>query len=103
MSTNDMIPCHGSEEASPAAYVKITTTRIGPDFTASVPAREAGRMLETSHLAFGICGAVIGPPIMAKAIHAANPDMPWQMTAALLALAALLPVACYAVATRRRS
>ncbi|MEV7688664.1 hypothetical protein [Streptomyces bungoensis] len=102
MSTNEVIPFNSGEEPSAAAYVKITTTRNGPTFAASVPGKEAGRMLETSNLAFGICGTVIGPVIMAKALSVAGLGMPWEMTAALLALAATLPLVCYLVATRRR-
>jgi hypothetical protein len=102
MSSNEVIPFNSSDEPSAAAYVKITTTRSGPTFTAAVPNGEAGRMLETSHLAFGICGTVIGPPVMAKALEVAGLGLPWQMTAALLSLAAILPLVCYMVATRRR-
>jgi hypothetical protein len=102
MSSNEVIPIKSSDEYSAAAYVKITTTRSGPTFTAAVPDGEAGRMLETSHLAFGICGPVIGPPVMAKALEVAGLGLPWQMAAALLSLAAILPLVCYTVATRRR-
>ncbi|MET8691012.1 hypothetical protein ABZV65_00490 [Streptomyces bauhiniae] len=102
MSSNEVIPFNSSDEPSAAAYVKITTTRSGPTFTAAVPSGEAGRMLETSHLAFGICGTVIGPPVMARALEVAGLGLPWQMTAALLSLAAVLPLVCFMVATRRR-
>ncbi|MFF9129261.1 MULTISPECIES: hypothetical protein [unclassified Streptomyces] len=102
MSTNDVIP-FSSEQPSGSAYVKITTTRTGPTFAASVPGQEASRMLETSQLAFGICGTVIGPPVMAKGLALSGTGMPWQVAAALLSLAAILPLACYTVATRRRA
>lgn len=102
MSTHEVFPSSSSEEPSAAAYVKITTTRNGPAFAASVPAKEAGRLLETSHLVFSISGTVIAPPAMAKAVEVASLGMPWQMTAALLALAAALPLTCYLAALRRR-
>ncbi|MFD9999825.1 hypothetical protein [[Kitasatospora] papulosa] len=102
MSTHDVIPFPADERPSSAAYVKITTTRSGPSFEASVPGEAAGRMLKTSHLAFGICGTVIAPPVMAKALDVVGLGMPWQMTALLLALASMLPLACYTMATRAR-
>ena len=83
------------EEPTAAAYVKITTTSDGPIFLASVPEKEAGRMLETVEMISGIGGTVIGPFMMAKTLELGDAGMPWQIRTVLLALAALLPMVCY--------
>ena len=91
----------GGEEPTGAAFVKITTTPNGPTVTASVPEKEAGRMLETTELVCGIGGTVIGPFVMAKTLELADAGMPWQVRTALLVLAALLPMVCYWLSVRR--
>lgn len=92
----------GDEEPTGAAYIKITTVPNGPSVMASVPKKEATRMLETGEFAVGIGGTVIGPYAMARTLELVGPGMPWRAQVALLVLAALLPLACYWLTVRRR-
>lgn len=83
-----------------SAYVQLTRS----SFTASAAGKEtAGQMLRTSRLALCIVGAAIGPIAMAKAIELTTMEMPWQVPAGLIALAAVAPVILYWITRRRRS
>ncbi|MFF4804471.1 hypothetical protein ACFY1U_39875 [Streptomyces sp. NPDC001351] len=89
-------------EPTSAAFVKITTTPDGPTATASVPGKQAGRMLATIEFTSSIGGTVIGPYTMAKALESIGAGMPWQVQTVLLALAAALPAMCFWMLRHRR-
>ncbi|MFF0733826.1 hypothetical protein ACFYVK_19645 [Streptomyces chartreusis] len=101
MGTRNGGKSSGSEPTS-AAFVKITTTPDGPTATASVPGKQAGRMLGTVEFVSSVGGTVISPYMMAKAVESLSAGAPWQVQTALLALAAMLPAVCYWMLRHRR-
>ncbi|WP_018509615.1 MULTISPECIES: hypothetical protein [unclassified Streptomyces] len=89
-------------ENSDAAFVKVTTTPNGPSITASVPGKEAGRMLSTAELTIGAVGTAAGPYAMLRALEASAVELPWQALTAVIAIAALAPIGCLWLTIRLR-
>jgi hypothetical protein len=48
----------------------------------------------------GVGGSALGPYLMARALHLVGPGMPWQLQAALVMLATLLPLVYFLIGRR---
>ncbi|MFI1398576.1 hypothetical protein [Streptomyces sp. NPDC020681] len=57
-------------------------------------------MAGTVAVATGVVGSVVGPYLMARALHLVASDMPWQLQASLIIVAALLPLAYFVIGRR---
>ncbi|MEU6984088.1 hypothetical protein ABZ946_11740 [Streptomyces sp. NPDC046324] len=84
-----------------AAHVTLRTTPDGPSIALGVPAEQSGLLMTSVVVATGVGGSVFGPYLMARALHMMEAAMPWQLQAALIVLASLLPLAYFLLGRRR--
>ncbi len=89
------------EQPTSAAHVTFRTTPDGPSLAVGVPAEQSGLLVGTIAVATGVGGSVLGPYLMARALHLIESDMPWQLQASLIGLASLLPLAYFLLGRRR--
>ncbi|MFF5025041.1 hypothetical protein ACFY2J_12515 [Streptomyces collinus] len=95
--------CDAQDEGqlTSAAHVTFRTTPDGPSIAVGVPAEQSGLLVTSIVMATGVAGSVLGPYLMARALHMVEANMPWQLQAALIALASLLPMAYFLLGRRR--
>jgi hypothetical protein len=91
----------GEDQPTSAAHVTFRTTPDGPSIALGVPAEQSGMLVTSIVVATGIGGSVLGPYLMARALHMMESNMPWQFQAALIFLASLLPLAYFLLGRRR--
>ncbi|MYS48176.1 hypothetical protein GTY23_44800 [Streptomyces sp. SID5998] len=91
----------GEGQPTSAAHVTFTTTPDGPSIALGVPAEQSGLLVTSIAVVTGVGGSVLGPYLMARALHMMEANMPWQPQAALITLAALLPLVYFLLGRRR--
>ncbi|WP_141205804.1 hypothetical protein [Streptomyces griseorubiginosus] len=91
----------GDDQPTAAAHVTFRTTPDGPSIAVGVPAEQSGLLVTSIAVATGIGGSVLGPYLMARALHMMESNMPWQLEATLIFLASLLPLAYFLLGRRR--
>ncbi|MFD8419083.1 hypothetical protein [Streptomyces sp. NPDC059668] len=91
----------GEGQPTSAAHVTFRTTPDGPSIALGVPAEQSGLLVTSIVVATGVGGSVLGPYLMARALHMMEANMPWQLEAALITLASLLPLAYFLLGRRR--
>jgi hypothetical protein len=87
-------------EPTAAAHVIFRTTPEGPSIAVGVPAEQSGMLMRVLAVATGVGGSVLGPYLMARALHLMEAGMPWQCELSLIILAALLPLAYFLLGRR---
>ncbi|MEU8949918.1 hypothetical protein [Streptomyces sp. NPDC048489] len=84
-----------------AAFVSIRTFTDGPSVNVGVPAEQSGLLVGAVTVAAGVGGSIVGPYLMARALHVMAPGTPWQLQSAMLCMAALLPLVYFLLDRRR--
>ncbi len=88
------------DQPTSAAHVTFRTTPEGPSFSVGVPAEHSGVLVGAVAVATCVVGSIVGPYLMARALHVTASDMPWQVQFGLIILAALLPLAYFLIGRR---
>ncbi|RSS64198.1 hypothetical protein [Streptomyces sp. WAC06273] len=101
MSEQCGAPVQDEEQPTSAAHVTFRTTPDGPSIALGVPADQSGLLVTSVVVATGVGGSIFGPYLMARALHMMEANMPWQLQAALIVLASLLPLAYFLLGRRR--
>jgi len=88
------------DQTTSAAHVTFRTTPDGPSIAVGVPAEQSGRLVGTIAVATCVVGSIVGPYLMARAVHMVASGMPWQVQFGLIVVAALLPLAYFLIGRR---
>lgn len=88
------------DQPTTAAHVTFRTTPEGPSIAVGVPAEQSGRLVGTVAVATGVVGSILGPYLMARALHLVASDSPWQFQVSLIIMAAMLPLAYFLIGRR---
>lgn len=88
------------DQPTTAAHVTFRTTPEGPSIAVGVPAEQSGMLMGAVAAAVGVAGSIVGPYLMARALHMVAADTPWQLQVSLIIGAALLPLAYFLIGRR---